>query len=88
MKKIFKKMSKGGKKVMDISKDICRELVNNKEEIFVLSLAKDINKEIIGATKGACKEIVNNDKARLVLGLTLTSLGLGLLASAYIKVPQ
>lgn len=64
MKKIFGKVSKGVKKVMNIPKDIYAE-------------------------------VINNDKARLILGITITGLGLGgicvggsIIASVYIKVPQ
>lgn len=61
MKKIFGRISNGVKKVMNIPKDIC-------------------------------KEIVNNDKARLILGMVCIGAGIGLgvplIASVYIKVPQ
>ena len=34
----------------------------------------------------ACKEILSSAKNRLILGLIMTGLGLGLIASAYIQV--
>ena len=36
MKKFVKRITKGVKKVMNIPKDICKEIVNNKEAIVVL----------------------------------------------------
>lgn len=35
----------------------------------------------------ACKIILSNAQNRLILGLIMTGLGLGLIASAYIVVP-
>lgn len=34
-----------------------------------------------------CKEVFSNNQNRLVLGLVVTGLGLGLIASAYIQAP-
>lgn len=39
-------------------------------------------------SKDICKEIITNDKTRLIVGLGMFSLGAGLIASVYIKVPQ
>lgn len=36
MKKFVKRIAKGVKKVMDVPKDICKEIVNNKEARVVL----------------------------------------------------
>lgn len=38
MKKFVKRIAKGVKKVMDVPKDICKEIVNNKEARLVLGL--------------------------------------------------
>lgn len=38
MKKFVKRITKGVKKVMNIPKDICKEIVNNKEARLVLGL--------------------------------------------------
>lgn len=38
MKKFVKRIAKGVKKVMDVPKDICKEIVNNKEARLVLGM--------------------------------------------------
>lgn len=38
MKNFVKRIAKGVKKVMDIPKDICKEIVNNKEARVVLGM--------------------------------------------------
>lgn len=38
MKKIFGKISKGVKKVMNIPKDICKEIVNNDKARLILGI--------------------------------------------------
>lgn len=38
MKNFVKRIAKGVKKVMDVPKDICKEIVNNKEARLVLGL--------------------------------------------------
>lgn len=38
MKNFVKRIAKGVKKVMDVPKDICKEIVNNKEARLVLGM--------------------------------------------------
>lgn len=38
MKKIFGKISKGVKKVMNIPKDICKEIINNDKARLILGI--------------------------------------------------
>lgn len=43
-------------------------------------------KKFVSEKVQACKEILSSAKNRLILGLIMTGLGLGLIASAYIQV--
>lgn len=91
-----------GQPTQDDIEDIAEEVMEEFEDDFdeevaenvFCKIGKEIKKYMAAQTSaikekiGLCKEILNSAQNRLTLGIITVAIGGGLIASAYIKLPE